>query len=135
MTVQELGRRIKNHRVSSGLTQADLAKKLMLAPQTVSKWERGVSEPDIALLPEIALFFGVSVDELFILKTHGDNEEALSALDFLCAKGKWSEMAEMRFCMRENSLGMIGYVKGCYVLLYRLKCVEKTSKSATRCLR
>ena len=89
-----IGANIKALRHELSVSQSELAEYLSVKPQSVSKWERGVSELDIALLPEIALFFGVSVDELFILKTHGDNEEALSALDFLCAKGKWSEMAE-----------------------------------------
>ena len=64
MTVQELGRRIKNYRISSGLTQAALAEKLMLAPQTVSKWERALSSPDITYLSALCLALGITTSKL-----------------------------------------------------------------------
>ncbi|MBR5968811.1 MAG: helix-turn-helix transcriptional regulator [Lachnospiraceae bacterium] len=47
------------------MTQERLAEKLGISPQSVSKWENNISMPDIALLPNIAGIFGVSVDELF----------------------------------------------------------------------
>ena len=89
-----IGANIRALRRRSSASQSELAEYLCVKPQSVSKWERGVSEPDIALLPEIALFFGVGVDELFIPNTYGDEKEALSALDILCEKGEWLEMAE-----------------------------------------
>lgn len=45
--------------------QRQFAEYLFLAPQTVSRWESGGGTPDIALLPKIAAFFGISIDELF----------------------------------------------------------------------
>ena len=61
----ELGTVIKQLRFKASMTQEQLAEKLRISPQSVSKWENGVSMPDISLLPEIAEIFGVSVDELF----------------------------------------------------------------------
>lgn len=55
---------IRSLRKSRGVTQESFAKYLGVSFQTVSKWERNESYPDITLLPEIAEFFGVSVDEL-----------------------------------------------------------------------
>lgn len=60
-----LSRNILALRRESGLTQEGLASKLGLSFQAVSKWENGGSSPDIALLPEIADIFGVSIDRLF----------------------------------------------------------------------
>ncbi len=57
--------RITNLRKDNGLTQEALASKLGISFQAVSKWENGLSCPDIALLPELADIFGVSIDELF----------------------------------------------------------------------
>lgn len=59
-----LGKNISERRKSMGMTQEELADKLGVSPQAVSKWENNLSCPDIALLPEISKLFGVSVDEL-----------------------------------------------------------------------
>jgi len=56
---------IKNLRKETGLGQDALAEALGVSVQAVSKWETGNSLPDVALLPGIAEFFGVTVDYLF----------------------------------------------------------------------
>ena len=61
----DLGSVIKKLRFRASMTQEQLAEKLGISPQSVSKWENDISMPDISLLPEIAEIFGVSVDELF----------------------------------------------------------------------
>ncbi len=63
----ELGAKIKQLRVRAGLTQEQLAERLGLSAQAVSKWETASAMPDITLLPLIAEQFGVSIDELFDL--------------------------------------------------------------------
>lgn len=65
----ELGNKIKKLRHKSGLTQEQLASRLGVSAQSVSKWENFVAMPDISLLPMIAGEFGVSIDELFDLTT------------------------------------------------------------------
>ncbi len=55
---------IKRLRRQTEMTQEDLAGKLGVVAQTVSKWENAESYPDVELLPKIANFFGVTVDEL-----------------------------------------------------------------------
>ncbi|MBQ3761235.1 MAG: DUF3808 domain-containing protein [Clostridia bacterium] len=63
----ELGKKIRLLRFRAGLTQEQLAEKLGLGAQSVSKWETGAAMPDIAMLPLLAEVFGVSIDELFDL--------------------------------------------------------------------
>ena len=63
----EFGTKIKNLRNKRGITQEALAKAMGVTPQTVSKWENDVTMPDVALLPELSVFFGVTIDELFSL--------------------------------------------------------------------
>lgn len=63
----EIGAKIRHLRCKAGLTQEQLAEKLGLSAQSVSKWENAVAMPDITLLPKLAEEFGVSIDELFDL--------------------------------------------------------------------
>lgn len=63
----ELGNKIKTLRLKAGLTQEKLAEELNVSFQTISKWENNVCAPDIAMLPKLSVFFGVTIDELFNL--------------------------------------------------------------------
>lgn len=55
-------------RKNKGISQQELATVMGVAHQTVSKWETNVTFPDITLLPQLAQYFDVSVDELLGLK-------------------------------------------------------------------
>lgn len=59
-----LGDNIKNMRKAKGLTQEEFANDIGVSFQTVSKWERGDSYPDITMLPVIAGYFDTTVDAL-----------------------------------------------------------------------
>lgn len=67
-----LGKRIAALRHEKGLKQDELAEKLGVSPQAVSKWENDLTCPDILLLPQLAKILGVSVDALL----RGETEEA-----------------------------------------------------------
>lgn len=51
-------------RRGNGMTQIELAEKLNYSDKAVSKWERGESVPDISVLKQISVLFGVTVDYL-----------------------------------------------------------------------
>lgn len=59
-----IGEVIKSRRKRRNITQAELAELLSVTPQTVSRWEVGISYPDIAMLPQLATVLRVSADEL-----------------------------------------------------------------------
>ncbi len=61
----ELKNKLKELRTARDMTQEAVAEHLGVSSQTVSKWERGLLSPDIALLPKIALLFKCSIDSLF----------------------------------------------------------------------
>ncbi len=58
------GEIIRKYRRERDLTQDELAQNIGISSQSVSKWERGDGYPDIMLLPVIARYFGVTIDEL-----------------------------------------------------------------------
>ena len=60
-----LAANILHYRKKNGLSQEELANKLGVTFQAVSKWENAKSAPDIAFLPIIADIFGCYIDELF----------------------------------------------------------------------
>lgn len=59
-----LSKNLKEHRLKNDLTQEDVAEYLNITPQSVSKWERGETYPDITLLPALANIFKTSIDLL-----------------------------------------------------------------------
>lgn len=61
------GEKIKLLRKEKNISQEVLAQYLGVTFQAVSKWETGAALPDVATIPAIALFFGVSTDQLFDL--------------------------------------------------------------------
>ncbi len=73
----ELGKKIKQLRFKAGMTQEQLADRLGIGPQSVSKWENAVAMPDITTLPLLAEIFGVSIDDLFDLT----NEQRLNRIE------------------------------------------------------
>ena len=62
--METLGKRIARLRKEKNFKQDDLAQKLNVSPQAVSKWENDQTCPDISLLPELASTLGVTVDML-----------------------------------------------------------------------
>ena len=60
-----LAANILKYRKKSGLSQDELAQKLGVTFQAVSKWENAKAAPDIAFLPMMADIFGCRIDELF----------------------------------------------------------------------
>lgn len=63
----DLGNRIKSLRLSRSMTQEQLAQNLGVSAQAVSKWESGTNMPDIQLLPDLSVIFGVTIDDLFAM--------------------------------------------------------------------
>ncbi len=64
-----LSENLKKYRLLKNLTQEDVAEYLNITPQSVSKWERGESFPDITFLPALANIFETSIDLLIGMDT------------------------------------------------------------------
>ena len=88
-----IGERIAYYRKMNAMTQEELAGKLNVSTQAVSKWEQKISSPDITLLPEIASVFSISIDELFGKKV--DREPVFNLIDNV----PWDDDRKIRFAV------------------------------------
>ena len=80
-----LSENIRRLRREKGITQENLAEFLGVTFQSVSKWERGESYPDITILPAIASFFGVTTDEVLGMDKSRLEERIREYIDFYSA--------------------------------------------------
>ena len=64
MDLSKIGKLIKEKRKEKSLTQEELASKLSISDKAVSKWERGLSLPDISLLIPLSEILDISLYEL-----------------------------------------------------------------------
>lgn len=76
-----IGKNIAKYRKSAGLTQEELGVKLGVTNQSVSKWESGVSMPDIMLLPKIASALGITLENIYGTESESE-KNPVSADDF-----------------------------------------------------
>ena len=65
-------------RTKKGLSQGALAEKIFVTRQAVSRWEYGYTYPDVELIPSIANYFGITIDELFGYEN--DREERINSI-------------------------------------------------------
>ena len=64
MDMIKTGDFLRSLRKAKGLTQEDVATRLMLSPKTISRWESGLGLPDISIITDVATLYDVTVDEI-----------------------------------------------------------------------
>ncbi len=96
----KLGAAIKRLRTEKGITQEELAEYAGVSFQAVSKWETGTTMPDIALLPKLAVFFGVTIDRLFAV----DTDDELERIDYMLDNDK---ITDENFAYAKRALDLI----------------------------
>ena len=93
-----LSEKFKQFRKSRDLTQEQIADIFHVSPQAVSRWETGASLPDIEMLPNIAEFFKVTVDDLLgvdVIRNQERIDEILKILKEKHHKGLTNEGIEI----------------------------------------
>ncbi len=96
MEQQSIGKRIMQLRKEKGLTQEQLAERMGVTAQAVSKWENDVSCPDISILSKLAEVIGTTTDELLGAKPLESHVVVVGA------KNKEKEDSELNFSLDFN---------------------------------
>lgn len=74
MNQEKIGRFISECRKNKKMTQQELADKLSVSKNAVSKWERGLNLPDASLMPELCKILSISLNDLFSGEKIPDNK-------------------------------------------------------------
>lgn len=102
--LMQIGLRLSNCRQDRNMTQEELAGRLGITPQAVSKWERGASLPDISMLSDLARLLDVSADWLLGLRTERDAQAGYPDRDAGAAQLEQRQIEqvqmEMGSCLR-----------------------------------
>ena len=131
MNVQ-LGNKIRELRKAKNISQEVLAQYLGVSFQAVSKWENDMAMPDVAMIPVIAYFFGVSTDELFDY----NRLEAEQNIESICReayKYRESNPAKSEAMLREGLKQYPGNEIILNNLLYTMKATERSEEMITIC--
>ena len=97
----KIGEKIKALRKEKNISQESLAKVLGVTFQAVSKWETNTTAPDVSLIPSIASFFGVSIDELFDYNVF-ENEQRIDSICREAAKYRFDDPVHAEKILREG---------------------------------
>ena len=106
----EIGNSIMNLRKKNGLSQEELAGKIGVARQTISKWELGETSPDIRQAKELSKIFNVSLDELTgndikeVLVEKASNTEKLAGLISIWIIFFYEYMLRRSYFVKEYSI-------------------------------
>jgi len=131
--MKTIGMKIKELRRSKGFSQSDVAKKLGVTSQAVSKWETDSSLPEMTMLPDIASLFGVQIDDLFEYSTEKRYESIEKKIEY----GKVLSNAEFEneesFLLNESEADPTNHdAISLLADLYRYQA-ENLKKKAVRC--
>ena len=110
MDIKAIGQFIRTMRKTNKLTQADLAEKLCISSQAVSKWENGESLPDTMLLIDLSKVLNVSID--LILNAGCPSLPKKEKFEVLNVPKAFEAIKLVKTYLGEDSLFYIGMVKG-----------------------
>lgn len=119
MDIRKIGSFIQAMRKEHGITQKELGEKVGVTDKAVSKWERGLSFPDITLLPTIALALGVSVDE--IINGQRNRADAVDAAAVSEVVGKTMEYTKRSYTKQSKKVAVT--IMACAALFAAVVCL------------
>ncbi|MBQ7888467.1 MAG: helix-turn-helix transcriptional regulator [Erysipelotrichaceae bacterium] len=127
-----LGQKIKELRKTRNISQEVLAQYLGVSFQAVSKWETETAMPDVALIPAIASFFGVSTDELFDYNRL-ETEKKIMDICWKAAEYRSTDAKKSEEILREGLKMYPGNDIILNNLLYTMRAPERSEEVISLC--
>lgn len=127
-----MGEKIRRLRREKGMSQEVLEQILGVSFQAVSKWETGATLPDVAMIPALASYFGVSTDELFDFDRTGQEEKVMQ-LCRAAAEFRFSDPARSEAMLREGLRQYPGNEVILNNLLYTMQTPERSDEVVRLC--
>ena len=128
----KLGEKIKTLRKQKNISQEVLAQYLGVTFQAVSKWENGTTMPDVATIPAIASFFGVSTDELFDFNLY-ETEKQVEAICLEAYEYRFTDPARSEKILRDGLQRFPGNDIILNNLLYTMDYTDRADEVITLC--
>lgn len=128
-----IGSLISSRRKEKNMTQNDLALKLNVTDKAVSKWERGICFPDVALLPEIAEILDLNLEDLILgRKKTSSNlfDLVLTAVSFAMGMAVFILSALEKLGLSQDAVRSVDLLGMCGlgIILISFKSLKKISK-------
>lgn len=127
-----MGKKIRQLRKRMNLSQEVLAQVLGVSFQAVSKWENGTAMPDVAMIPALASFFGVSTDDLFDFNRM-EQERKVAEICANAAAYRFSDPAKSEQMLREGLKQYPGNDIILNNLLYVIQTPDRREEVITLC--
>lgn len=115
----QTGEVIRKYRKEKNLTQEEMAGRLGVTAPAISKWEKGVSQPDISLLAPIARLLGISLETLLSFQEDLTAEEIADIIEETDRKLETSSFEEVF----KSASDLINKYPNCYQLIWQLAVV------------
>ena len=128
----KMGEKIQDLRKGKHISQETLAEYLGVSFQAVSKWENDLAMPDISLIPALASFFDVSIDELFDYNRM-ENEQKVEEICDRAYEYRDSDPEKSEAILREGLKQFPGNDIILNNLLYTIRTPERSGEVVSIC--
>lgn len=112
MDQRKIGALLRDLRKEKGITQEELAEKMMVSNRTVSRWETGSNLPDIEILIELSDFYNVDLREILDGEKKGEKIMDKDLKETIIKVADYKEEEKKRFVKFINIVLIIAFVLG-----------------------
>ena len=107
MDLIKIGKFISNKRKEQGITQSELAEKLLITDRAISKWENGICLPDAGNMPELCKILNITINDLFSGKVVDMKENEKKLEENLLEMTRMKEQRDKELLTLEVFIGFI----------------------------